>query len=83
MSTCLSAIPPHPSNPLYTTLRPPTFGFVALLLHLLRFIDRIPLVGNDRVSASAGKFLSAGAAGSSRSSILGRFTKENFDAGRG
>ena len=38
---------------------------------------------HGRVSASAGRFLSAAAAGSSRSSILGRFIREDFDAERG
>ncbi|CAM9260914.1 unnamed protein product [Hapterophycus canaliculatus] len=41
------------------------------------------LIPTVMVSATAGRFLSTAAAGSSRSPILGRFTRETFDAGRG
>eukprot|EP00752_Nemacystus_decipiens_P017854 g16010.t1 len=41
------------------------------------------LIPTVMVSAAAGRFLSAAATGSSRSSILARFIREEFDAGRG
>eukprot|EP00903_Cladosiphon_okamuranus_P011246 g10610.t1 len=41
------------------------------------------LIPTVMVSASAGRFLSAAAAGLSRSSILGRFIREDFDGERG